>query len=157
MLQRTAHNVFRNVIISESEFPEIKECLERLKKQKHFELDVVIIINDKMYIISCKGGKKEIPKMYLSRYWIYPSEREIITRFHENIEEAREVIEEALCLRKYKKIVKQTFNVNVREIIPVVVYTLPQPLAIEDFRKKIGITSDVLILTPSQLLQLIMK
>ena len=153
-ISKVVHKMFENVVISEKEFPSIKDCLEKLRKKGSFEIDIVAIINDKLYVISCKGGKKEIPKIYKSKYWVYPSEKEIIDRLKENIEEVNELIEEAKCLRGHREVVKQLFSMEVKDIVPVIVYAFPQPLAIEDFRAKISFTEDVIVSTPNQLLQL---
>jgi len=37
------YKVFRNVVVSEEEFPQIGECLQRLGKKGFFELDIVAI------------------------------------------------------------------------------------------------------------------
>jgi len=45
------YKVFRNVIISEKEFPRVSEYLQRLRKKEFFELDIVVIAGDKMYVV----------------------------------------------------------------------------------------------------------
>jgi len=150
-ISEVAHKIFRNVVISEKEFPSIRVCLEKLRKKGFFEIDIVAVINNKLYVTSCKGGKKEIPKIYKSKYWVYPSEKEIVDRLKENLEEVNEIIGEAKCLREHREVVKQLFNVEVKDVVPVIVYAFPQPLAIEDFRAKAGLIESVILSTPNQL------
>ena len=154
-VSESGYKVFRNVIVSEEEFPQISECLQRLGKKGSFELDIVVIAGGKIYVVSCKGGKKEIPKLYKSKYWVFPSEKEIIDRLNENIREAHEIIEEARCLRKHRDIVAKLFNADVKEIVPVLVYAFPQPLAIDKFKTRSGLPEDITIVTPKQLSELV--
>lgn len=123
--------------------------MKKLRKKGFFEIDIVAVINNKLYVTSCKGGKKEIPKIYKSKYWVYPSEKEIVDRLKENLEEVNEIIGEAKCLREHREVVKQLFNVEVKDVVPVIVYAFPQPLAIEDFRAKAGLIESVILSTPN--------
>jgi len=52
------NKIYLKVIISQTEFPEIGECLKRLRKEKCFEIDIVIVWNNDVYLVSCKGGKR---------------------------------------------------------------------------------------------------
>ena len=52
------NKIYPKVIISQTEFPEIGECLKRLRKEKCFEIDIVIVWNNDVYLVSCKGGKR---------------------------------------------------------------------------------------------------
>ncbi len=145
------YKVFRNVVVSEEEFPQISECLQRLGKKGSFELDIVVIAGNKMYVISCKGGKKEIPKLYKSKYWVFPSEKEVIDRLNENIKEAREIIEEARCLRRHRDVAAKLFSADAKEVVPVLVYAFPQPLAVDEFKTESGLPEDITIATLRQL------
>ena len=147
--------IYPKVIISESKFPEIRECLKRLKKERQFEIDIVAVTDNSIYLISCKGGKKEIPKAYISRYWLFPTEKEIIRRIDENLHEVDEIVEETSCLEKHKAVVRQLFGVTAERITPVIVYAQIQPLAISEFRRKFNVPDDLIIATPSSLPQLL--
>ena len=154
-VSKSDYKVFRNVVVSEKEFPQISECLQRLGKKGFFELDIIVIVGDRMYVVSCKGGKKEIPKLYKSKYWVFLSEKEIIDRLNENIREAHEIIKEARCLRKCRDIVTKLFNADIKETVPILVYAFPQPLAIDEFKTRSELPKDITIITPRQLSKLV--
>ena len=106
-------------------------------------------------MVSCKGGKKEIPKAYVSRYWLFPSGREIIDRVHENFREVKEVVEEARCLKEHDAVLKRLFGVTAEKVIPVIVHAQLQPLAVSEFREKFGVSDEFIITTPSSLPRII--
>ena len=56
-----------NIKIARKRYPEI---------ERDFEIDMVAIKGDYAFLISCKGGKKELPKLQLAKMWAEFPERE---------------------------------------------------------------------------------
>ena len=139
-----------NVVISEHEYPEIKPWLVKLGKREKFEIDLLAIKGPFALIISCKGGKKELPKQIISRLMAEIPERDILDRIDKNKKETREIEMECDCISSNKTLLND-FGLIGKEIIPVVVYAFPQPLCLPEMREIYNFKSSVKILTFSEL------
>ncbi len=73
-----------NIKITKEKYPTIK---------REFEVDIVAAKGNFVFLISCNGGKKELPKLQLSKMWAEFPEKEIRPRIRDNKKEIKEMIE----------------------------------------------------------------
>ncbi len=78
----------RKIEIKVSKYPGIASTLGR---NTGFELDLLVPANGKGYVISCKGGKKELPRLSFDQQWAEYPENDIKIRIEENKEYLDEV------------------------------------------------------------------
>lgn len=120
------------------------------------EVDLIAIKRGTAFIISCKGGRKNLPKSPITEMYAEFSPKEIGTRIEENKEEIKEI--EVFCrILKENKRLRDDLGVGDRQMVPVICYSSVQPLAIEDVRVEEGVSTDVQVLIPSQLVELVKK
>ena len=143
----------RNIQIKVSKYPDIADTLG---KDTGFELDMLVSANGKGYVISCKGGKKELPRLSYDQQWAEYPENDIKIRIKENKECLDEVSNRAECFRSDTKLAKD-YDVYVLEIIPVVVYASIQPLSIDRIRQEEGVNCDAIIRTTDELCEMLYK
>lgn len=118
--------------------------------ERDFEIDMLAIKGDYAFLISCKGGKKELPKLQLAKMWAEFPEREIRRRIMENKKEIKEIWEQYKIVMSNKRILED-LDLEGRKIIPSVVYAMVQPLSLESLRKMHGILQPVLVVTIEEL------
>jgi hypothetical protein len=145
--------IYENVIISEKDFPEIKPWLKKFRppKAEKFEIDLLAVKNSHAFLISNKGGRKELPKEDISRRMAELPEKEILGRIRQNLKEAKEIKVESECIRSSKRI-QEHFGLIGKSLVLVVVSHIPQPLSIPEIRRLFGPqNSDVKFLTIKEL------
>jgi hypothetical protein len=143
----------RNIRIKVSKYPGIARALG---KNTEFELDLLVPANGKGYVISCKGGKKELPRLSYDQQWAEYPENDIKIRIEENKEYLDEVSNRAECFRSDTNLAKD-YGVYGLEIIPVVVYASIQPLSIDGIRQEEGVNCDAIIRTTDELCEMLSK
>lgn len=130
--------------------PSIGKYLHEMHKSEGFEIDVVATIDSHAFLISCKGGKKALPKLTFSRMWAEYPEDEILARIDENKDEMEEIMLESQCVQSEPD-AANFFGVSGKTVYPILVYSSPQPLSFENIRKEFGVGLDVPITTPQKL------
>ena len=143
----------RNIEIKVSKYPGIATALG---KNTGFELDLLVPANGKGYVISCKGGKKELPRLSYDQQWAEYPEHDIKIRIDENKEHLEEISRIAGCFRSGKNLA-QDYGVDGLDITPVVVYASIQPLSIDRIRREEGVDCDALIRTTDELCEMLSK
>ena len=136
-----------NVKITKKRYPSIK---------RGFEIDVIAVKGNFAFLVSCKGGKKELPKLRLSRMWAEFPEKEIRHRIRENKREIKEVWEQYETLTSNKRILED-LGLEGKKIISLVVYATVQPLSLEKIRNMYEIQWPVLVVTVEELKSIIMN
>ncbi len=143
----------RNIKIKVSKYPGIASPLG---KNTGFELDLLVPANGKGYAISCKGGKKELPRLSYDQQWAEYPEGDIKIRIRENKEYLEEISKIAGCFRSDKNLA-QDYGVDGLDITPVVVYASIQPLSIDRIRREEGVNCDALVRTTDELCEMLSK
>lgn len=139
------------VIISEKQFPQINPYLRKMNKKDNFEIDVIASMNSHGFFISCKGGKKALPKLSFARKWAEYPENEIVARIEENREEMYEIELEVECVRN-ETVVANSLGMKNQEIHPILVYSSLQPLSFDVVKKEFRVNTSVPITTPERLI-----
>lgn len=147
-----------NITITEQERPEIKPWLDRFrpKKEGGFEIDIVAVRGEFAFVISCKGGKKELPKLRISKMWAEFPEKEILDRTRDNKKEIEEIWMECRCVASSGRLMRD-LGIEGKKIVPVVVYSTIQPLSLPKLRNAHKVPPDVLLATPKKLKNLITR
>lgn len=143
----------RNIEIKVSKYPSIASALG---KNTGFELDLLVPANGKGYVISCKGGKKELPRLSYDQQWAEYPEHDIKIRIDENKEHLEEISKIAGCFRSDKNLA-QDYGVDGLDLVPVVVYASIQPLSIDKIRHEAGVNSDAIIKTTDELCNMVSR
>jgi hypothetical protein len=143
----------RNIEIKVSKYSGIATALG---KNTGFELDLLVPANGKGYVISCKGGKKELPRLSYDQQWAEYPEHDIKIRIDENKEHLEEISRIARCFRSDKNLA-QDYGVDGLDITPVVVYASIQPLSIDRIRREEGVNCDALVRTTDELCEMLSK
>lgn len=146
------------VKITEKEYPEIKPWLSEseLKKRGMFEIDIIAVRGESAFLISCKGGKKELPKLQISKMWAEFPERDIRYRVRKNKKEVKEMWTEYECVVSNKSIVKN-LGLEGKKMVPVVVYSTVQPLSLEKLRELHNVPPIMKVITAEELKNMIME
>ena len=139
----------RNITITERKYPEIKPYLDEMGKRGKFEIDIIAARGKFAFIISCKGGKKELPKLRISRMWGEFSEHEILDRIKDNKRNMWEVFTECNCIAPNSKI-SEDLGIQGKELVPIVIYSTVQPLSLLELKKHYN-APNVAVLTPNEL------
>ena len=127
-----------------------------LSIKRGFEIDAIAVKGNFAFLVSCKGGKKELPKLRLSRMWAEFPEKEIRHRIRENKREIKEVWEQYETLTSNKRILED-LGLEGKKIISLVVYATVQPLSLEKIRNMYEIQWPVLVVTVEELKSIIMN
>ena len=143
----------RKIEIKVSKYPGIASTLGM---NTGFELDLLVPANGKGYVISCKGGKKELPRLSYDQQWAEYPEHDIKIRINENKEHLEEISKIAGCFRSNKNLA-QDYGVDGLDITPVVVYASIQPLSIDRIRHEEGVNCDALVRTTDELCEMLSK
>ena len=143
----------RKIEIKVSKYPGIASTLGM---NTGFELDLLVPANGKGYVISCKGGKKELPRLSYDQQWAEYPEHDIKIRINENKEHLEEISKIAGCFRSNKNLA-QDYGVDGLDITPVVVYASIQPLSIDRIRREEGVNCDALVRTTDELCEMLSK
>ena len=143
----------RNIKIKVSKYQGIASVLG---KETGFELDLLIPTNRQGLVISCKGGKKELPRLFYDQQWAEYPESDIKIRIEENKKHLEEISKIAACFRANKNLA-QDYGVEWLEIIPVVVYASIQPLSIYSIRNEEEVNCDAIIRTTDELCEMLSK
>lgn len=156
LIEPLVDSIQLKVKITEQKYPEIKPWLNKsnLKKRGDFEIDILAVRGKSVFLISCKGGKKELPKLQISKMWAEFPEIEIRYRIRENKKEVKEIWAIYECITSKKRILKNLV-LEGKEIIPVVVYSTVQPLSLQKLRELHNVPSIVKVVTIEELKNLI--
>jgi len=130
-----------NIEIKKEEYPDI---------ERDFEIDIVAIKGSSAFLISCKGGKKELPKLQLSKMWAEFPEKEIKHRIRENKKEIKELIELYGAVTSNTNILKD-LCLKGKKITPLIVYSTVQPSSLKELREMYGIPQLVSVVTVEEL------
>ena len=141
----------RNIEVKVGKYPEIATILG---KNTGFELDLLVSSDKKGYVISCKGGKKELPKLSYDQQWAEFPESDIRSRICDNIKDMEEISRNAQCFGASQKLSKD-HGVDGKEMIPVVVYASIQPLSVDEVKRESGVHSDTIVTTPDGLREIL--
>ena len=136
-----------NVKITKKRYPSIKHG---------FEIDMIAVKGNFAFLVSCKGGKKELPKLQLSKMWAEFPEKEIRHRIRENKREIKEIWEQYETLTSNKRILED-LGLEGKKIIPLVVYATVQPLSLEKIKNMYEIPWPVSVVTVEELKSIIMN
>ena len=156
-------SIYKNIIFSVSEYPSIKSCLQKLGKKNKLETDIITSKNNKLFLISCKGGKKEIPKSSRLKLWAVFPYAEIKDKINDNLKNMREIGVESDCIKNMKEIhleKSKKIEISKYNVIPVLLYAKIQPLYFKEIREaqkeKIE-HPNVIITTPKRFIENILK
>jgi len=150
-IKNLADEIKSNIAIRERDYPEIRPWLEKMDKKGEFEMDILTIKGDMAFIISCKGGRKDLPRLTISRMWGEIPERDILDRINKNKEEIRELKLICECIMSNDRILRD-LEICDKKIEPLVVYPSIQPLSISELREAYNIQPiDPRIVTVSEL------
>ena len=141
-----------NVTITQKKYPEIKPWLNKFrpKKKEVFEIDIIAVRGKSAFLISCKGGKKELPKLQISKLWAEFPEKEIADRIKDNKSDIEEIWVEYECITSNSRIIKD-LGLEKKELVPVIIYSTAQPLSLEKVRASYNVPPNVIIATTSEL------
>jgi hypothetical protein len=117
---------------------------------------MMVLANGKGYVISCKGGKKELPRLSFDQQWAEYPENDIKIRINENKEHLEDVSRIAECFRSDKNLARD-YGMDGLNIIPVVVYASIQPLSIDRIRHEEEVNCDALVRTTDELCEMLSK
>jgi len=154
IIEPVADATHSKVLITEREFPEIRPWLDKLSKKEKFEIDVIAIKSRFAFVVSCKGGKKELPKLRVSKMLSEFLEREIVNKIKENKNYIEEINIECKCIESNKRIAKH-LGVLGKELVPVVAHSTVQPLSMSKVRELYGVPPNVKVMTPKELKDLV--
>ncbi len=129
--------------------------LDSLKKKGKLEIDLIATKNGKALIISCKGGRRELPKSSLFQRYLVLSTREITMKISENEEDALEIERVAKFLYA-NEIIKKELGIINMEIVPVLCSASVQPISFPSIRADFNIKSDVVFMTPRGIKKMIL-
>ena len=122
-----------NVSIRECEYPEIRQWLDEMGKKGEFEIDIFAIKGDTAFIISCKGGRKELPRLMVSKMWGEIPEKDIQNRIEKNKKDIKELRLICACIMSSDSILR-SLGISGKKVEPLVVYPLVQPLSVPELR-----------------------
>ena len=142
-VQKLGFTPIRNIEVKVGKYPGIATILG---KNTGFELDLLVSSGNKGYVISCKGGKKELPRLSYDQQWAEFPESDIRSRICDNIKDMEEISRNAQCFRA-NQILSKDYGVDGKELIPVVVYASIQPLSVDEIRRESGVHSDAIVTT----------
>ncbi len=142
----------RNIEVKAGKYPGIAPILG---KKTAFELDLLVSSDNKGYVISCKGGKKELPRLSYDQQWAEFPESDIRSRICDNIKDMEEISRNAQCFRA-NQILSKDYGVDGKELIPVVVYASIQPLSVDEIRRESSVHSDAIVTTPDGLCKILL-
>lgn len=140
-----------NKIISEDEF-EIQSCLREMKKAQKFEIDLVAVKGEYAFLISCKGGRKDLPRLFISMLWGEIPEKDICSRININKKDCKEMDSIYKCVSSSAEI-KEHLGIEDKVIIPIAVYSSPQPLGLPEIGKITNTSFKTQILTFGELVK----
>lgn len=130
-----------NIKITKEEYSSVK---------REFEIDMLAMKGKLAFLLSCKGGKRELPKLQISKMWAEFPEKEIRYRIRENKKEIKEMEDQYECIISNKEIV-ENLDLDGKEIIPLLVYSTIQPLSLEKLRESYNVRPLISILTVEEL------
>lgn len=142
-IQKVGFTPVRNIEVKVGKYPGIATILG---KNTGFELDLLVSSDNKGYVISCKGGKKELPRLSYDQQWAEFPESDVRLRIIDNIKEMEEISRVAQCFRA-NQILSKDYGVDGKELTPVVVYASIQPLSVDEIRIESGVHSDAIVTT----------
>lgn len=152
-IEPVVDTVRRNITITERKYPEIKPYLDEMSKEGKFEIDIIATRGKFAFIVSCKGGKKELPKLRISSMWGEFSEREILNRIQDNKKNMWEILTECNYIASNSKI-SEDLGTQGKELVPIVIYSTVQPLSFSELRKYYN-APNVVVSTPNELVEFI--
>jgi hypothetical protein len=151
-IQPYANNIRKNVVIQKNKCPQ--SIYWPVRKASKFEIDIIATRDEYAYLISCKGGKTELPKDLFSQLFAEFHYDEIINRIDENEIEILEIMDELKFIDDSKEL-KKKLGINNKTLIPVIVYAKVQPLQCRVLREIKGVPEEVRIITLNGLLKLL--
>lgn len=156
LIEPLVDTVQSNIIITEQKYPKIKYWLNKFhpKKKGRFEIDIVAVKGGLAFLISCKGGKKELPKLQISKMWGEFPEREIEDRIKDNRKDIEEIWIEHECITSNDRIIKD-LGLDGTETVPVIVFSTVQPLSLDKLKAFYNIPSNERIVTVEELRDMI--
>ncbi len=154
LLRPVVNSVTGNVEVRASQFPVISKYLPKMNKKDKFEIDAVARGDSDAFVISCKGGKKSLPKLSFARMWAEYPESEILSRIEENEEEMQEVLLECECIESESE-VAEYLGISNKRVHPLLVYSSLQPLSFQKVRLEFNVHSEVPITTPGRMVETI--
>jgi len=99
-----------------------------------FEIDRVIVKDEYIFLISCKGGTTELPRAFVSKkLWIFPP-KEIHKHIELNKEHAYYILAIAEYLTNNPSTLWKRGIRKIRYIVPVIAYAQLQPLCLKELR-----------------------
>lgn len=150
-IKMAVDNIRSNIVIREREYPEIRLWLKKMNKKGEFEIDILAIKDDTAFVISCKGGRKDLPRLMISRMWGEIPEKDILDRIDKNKEEIKELVLICNCIKSNDKILRN-LGLYDKKIEPLIVYPSVQPLSISEIREAYNIEpTEPRIVTVSEL------
>jgi hypothetical protein len=152
-IEPVVDTVRRNITITERKYPAIRPYLDEMGKEGQFEIDIIATRGKFAFIVSCKGGKKELPKLRISRMWGEFSEREISNRIQDNKRNMWEILTECNCIATNSKI-SEDLGTPGKELVPIVIYSAVQPLSLSELKNYYN-APDVVVSTPNELVEFI--
>lgn len=141
LIKPLVDTVQSNIKITREKYPDIKD---------EFEVDILAVKGELAFLISCKGGKKELPKLQISKMWAEFPEEEIKYRVRENKKEIKEMKVEYEYITLNKRIVKD-LGLEGKRITPLLVYSTVQPLSLKKLREAYNVHPLVLIVSAQEL------
>ena len=99
-----------------------------------FEIDRVIVKDEYVFLISCKGGTTELPRAFVSKKaWIFPH-KEIHRHIELNKEHAYDILPITKHLFNNPSMLQKKGIRGIKYLVPVVAYAQLQPLCLKELR-----------------------
>lgn len=127
---QNTRTIRRRVRVDVRDYPEILAFMKSLKGRKQgFELDLVVKVREYVFLVSCKGGERELPKSAQAKQWVVFPHREIRQKIQNNLEAMDEIMTEAECIASSTNLQAGLGLEDCTCLVPVVVYSVLQPLS----------------------------
>ncbi len=145
----------RRFSVHVDKYPRITPILRRLKgRTQGFEVDFVIRAESLGFLVSCKGGEKEVPSSLSAKAWAIFPHAEIRKKVVSNLEAMEEIAVEAECVAASEELVQDLGLKGCKRFVPVVVYSVLQPLSLPGFRDRLK-SRNILVTTARRLSEIL--